>query len=118
MGTGFFRLVGSPWSLVQPIFWLVVGMVFISIFVVDLLYMLIPFWMNLFLFSFVMAYKLLLLSFGMLRGDDFLRAILSGLVLALVLQIISKLTKKIKGVEGFGVHNLNLSEPFSFFACL
>ena len=51
MGAQFFRLIGSPWHLVQPVFWLVVAMVLLTIFMTDLLYGVIPLSINLFFFS-------------------------------------------------------------------
>jgi prepilin signal peptidase PulO-like enzyme (type II secretory pathway) len=109
VGFGFFRLAGSPWSLIQPVFWLVVGLVFIVIFVVDLLYMIIPFWLNLFLFSFVLIYKILLLSSGNLLRLDFFLALVSGMGLALFLVAANAITKKVKGVDGFGLGDIYLA---------
>lgn len=109
VGFGFFRLAGSPWELVQPAFWLVVGLVFIVIFVIDLLYMIIPFWLNMFLFSFVLSYKVLLISFGNMQLGDFGLALLSGFALASFLSFANKITQKIKGVDGFGIADIYLA---------
>ncbi len=109
VGFGFFRLVGSPWSVVQPMFWLIVGLVFIVIFVVDLLYMIIPFWLNLFLFSTVMVYKIFLVSTGNMQSFDFAMALMSGISLALFFVVANMITKKIKGVDGFGLGDVYLA---------
>ena len=109
VGFGFFRLVGSPWVLVQPLFWLVVGLIFMVIFVIDLLYMIIPYWLNLFLFSFVLVYKFLLYYFGQFQGRDFFNALFSGFALALFFILVNMLTQKIKGVDGFGWGDIYLA---------
>lgn len=109
VGFGFFRLVGSPWSLVQPLFWLVVGLSFIVIFLTDLLYMIIPFWLNLFLFSLVLGYKLLLLYSSNMQAGDLFLALVSGLVFAGFMIMVNKLTQKIKGVDGFGLGDIYLA---------
>ncbi len=108
VGFGFFRLAGSPWSVVQPIFWLVVGLVFIVIFVTDLLYMIIPFWLNLFLFSFTLGYKVLLVSSGNMQIKDLFVSLFVGIVLALFLVLMNIITKAIKGLDGFGLGDIYL----------
>jgi prepilin signal peptidase PulO-like enzyme (type II secretory pathway) len=109
VGFGFFRLAGSPWSMIQPGFWLVVGLIFIVIFVIDLLYMIIPFWLNMFLFSFVLIYKVLLISFGNMQTQDLFFALLSGFALSGFLILANKITQKIKGVDGFGLGDIYLA---------
>ena len=106
MGFGFFRLVGSPWVVIQPIFWLIVGLVLIVIFVEDLLYMVIPYWLNLFLFSITLGYKVLLVGSSKMQFKDLSLALVSGLVLAGFLVLANKLTKIIKGVDGFGLGDI------------
>ncbi len=108
VGFGFFQLVGSPWRLVQPIYWLVVGLIFIVIFLIDLLYMIIPFWLNMSLLSVVLFYKTVLYSFGLLRGIDFVFSLGLGLGLSLALFLISKLALLWKGKEGFGLGDIFL----------
>lgn len=109
VGFGFFRLLGNPLGLVQPIFWLVVGMVLLTIFVSDLLYMIIPFYLNLFLLSIVLVYRVFLLNFGYLQKIDFLLALLSGVVLALFFLVMNWLTRRIRGKDGFGMGDVFLS---------
>ncbi len=109
VGFGFFRLVGSPWVVIQPIFWLIVGLVLIVIFVEDLLYMVIPYWLNLFLFSITLGYKVLLVGSSKMQFKDLSLALVSGLVLAGFLVLANKLTKIIKGVDGFGLGDIYLA---------
>ena len=109
VGFGFFKLIGSPFGLVQPIFWLIVGLVLLAIFVSDLLYMIIPFYLNMFLFSLVFVYRLFLLNFGYLRPFDFLMALLVGLVLAGFFLAMNWLTQKLRRMDGFGMGDVWLS---------
>ncbi|EKD56042.1 MAG: hypothetical protein ACD_58C00312G0003 [uncultured bacterium] len=109
VGFGFFRLVGSPWFVIQPLFWLIVGLVFMVIFVIDLLYMIIPFGLNLFLFSLSLVYRIWLVSSGNMQSGDFLLALLSGFLFALFLIVLNKITKMIKGIDGFGLGDIYLA---------
>lgn len=109
VGFGFFKLIGSPYGLIQPIFWLVVGMVMLVIFISDLLYMIIPFHMNLILFTAVAFYRIFLVGFGYMRSRDSLDALLSGLALALFFWFMNKITQKWRGVDGFGMGDILLS---------
>ena len=109
VGFNFFKLVGSPWSFIQPVFWLTVGMVMLAIFMTDLLYMVIPFSLNLLLFSLALFYRVGLTGFGIMQVTDFVQALLSGLGLCLLFLIIQMLTKMIKKVDGFGMGDIYLA---------
>jgi len=108
VGFNFFKLVGSPWSFIQPVFWLTVGMVLLSIFMTDLLYMVIPFSLNLLLFSLSLIYRVGLVGFGIMRATDFWLALLSGLGVCLIFISLQYLTKKIKKVDGIGLGDVFL----------
>ena len=109
IGFGFFKLVGSPWMIVQPIFWLGIGLILISIFMVDLLYMVIPFGLNVFLFVWVLTYKFALVTFGHMRLIDFFIGLSLGLVLSLFFSSVNVLTRKIRGVDGFGLGDIYMA---------
>lgn len=108
VGFNFFKLVGQPWSVIQPFFWLTVGLVLLAIFMIDLLYMVIPFSLNLTLFSLSLLYRVGLTSFGMMRGEDFIRSVESGIGVCLIFLLVQFLTKKIRGVDGFGLGDIFL----------
>src|SRR3989339_1592470 len=80
VGFNFFKLVDNPWNIIQPAFWLIVGVVMLAIFIIDLLYMVIPFGLNLTLFTFALAYRVGLTSFGIMNRIDFVNALASGTV--------------------------------------
>jgi len=109
VGFNFFKLVGSPWNFIQPVFWLAVGMVMLAIFMTDLLYMVIPLSLNLLLFSLALFYRVGLTGFGIMRGGDFLRALLSGVGLCLIFVILQGLTRAVKKVDGFGFGDIYLA---------
>lgn len=102
VGFNFFKLVGSPWSFIQPVFWLLTGMVMLSIFVIDLLYMVIPLGLNLTLLTLALSYRVGLTGFGIMNGTDFLLSLVSGFGLCLLLLVLQTITKMIKKVDGFG----------------
>lgn len=109
VGSGFFKLVGSPWQVLQPIFWLIVGLVFIVIFVVDLLYMVIPYSLNLFLFSITLTYKVILLSFDQMQIGDFWNSVMCSIGLTLFLIGCNWVTRKVRGIDGFGLGDIYLA---------
>jgi leader peptidase (prepilin peptidase)/N-methyltransferase len=109
MGFNFFKLAGSPWAVIQPVFWLAVGMVMLSIFMTDLLFMVIPFSLNLMLFSLVLFYRVGLTGFGIMQSADLVKAILAGVGLCLLFVSLQILTKKIKNVDGFGTGDILLA---------
>ncbi len=109
VGFNFFKLVGNPWSFIQPVFWLVTGLVLFAIFVIDLLYMIIPFGLNLTLFSLALAYRVGLTGFGIMNGADLIKAIISGFALCLMFLILQWATKLIKHVDGFGLGDIYLA---------
>lgn len=108
VGFNFFKLVGNPWSFVQPLFWLVVGLVLLAIFMTDLLYMVIPFSLNLLLFSLSLMYRVGLTGFGMMQPGDFFRALASGFGVCLLFLLVQVITKKVRGVDGFGLGDIFL----------
>ena len=81
MGRSFFLLAGSPWSIVQPVFWLVVGMALLVVFLTDFKYGIISDGSNLFLFSLVLFYRLALVGSGTMMVVDLWRAVLCAVVL-------------------------------------
>lgn len=109
VGMGFFQLIGSPWQIIQPIFWLVVGMIMLVIFMTDLFYGVIPLGINMFFFSLVLFYRVSLVGFNLMNGRDLFNAVLSGIVLGLTFIGLQKITKLLKGVDGMGWGDILLS---------
>ena len=109
VGFNFFKLFGNPWMVAQPVFWLVVGMILLTIFMTDLLYGVIPLEINATLLSLAFIYRLSLAGFGIMVWSDFWSALFSGLGLALFFLFLQKVTRYIKGVDGLGDGDIALS---------
>src|SRR3989339_249727 len=75
VGMQFFRLIGSPWQVIQPVFWLTVGMIMLTILMTDLLYGVIPLSVNFLFFSLVLLYRAGLVGFGMMERADLWRGV-------------------------------------------
>ncbi len=108
VGFNFFKLAGSPWTFIQPVFWLSVGLTMLAIFLIDLLYMLIPFGLNLALFSLALAYRIALVSFGIMTTSDFVGSLLAAVGLTAFFLTMQVATKVIKKVDGFGLGDIYL----------
>lgn len=79
VGTLFFRLVASPLSTMQPLFWLVIAIILIGIFVTDLFYGLIPspfVWGGVVL---TIIYRVILMMAGVYQGLDLFLSIIVGI---------------------------------------
>lgn len=109
VGFNFFRLVGNPWNIIQPIFWLTVGLTMLAIFFIDLLYMVIPFGLNLILFSLALLYRVGLTGFGIMDVSDLYKAVLSGIGVCLLFILMQKITKMVKNVDGLGLGDIYLA---------
>jgi len=109
VGMQFFRLIGSPWQLVQPAFWLMTGMILLTIFMTDLLYGVIPLSINMLFFSLVLLYRVSLVGFGQMTPIDLWKAVVSAVVLTGIFYFLQKATKAIKKVDGLGDGDIALA---------
>ena len=109
IGMQFFKLIGSPWQLVQPVFWLTVGMLLLTIFMTDLLYGVIPLSINLLFFSLVLFYRVALTGSGHMTVMDFGLAVASAMGICGLFIVLQKTTKLIKKVDGLGDGDIILS---------
>jgi leader peptidase (prepilin peptidase)/N-methyltransferase len=75
----------------------------------DLLYMVIPFSLNLLLFSLALFYRVGLTAFGIMQTGDFVRALMSGVGLCLLFVLLQVITKAVKKVDGFGLGDIYLA---------
>lgn len=80
VGSLFFRLVTEPLATVQPLFWLITGVILLSIFVTDLFYGLIPSPFVTIGAVFTLVYRLGLSSAGAYQWKDFWLSIVSALL--------------------------------------
>lgn len=99
-GSFFFRLSQEPFQFIQPLFWLVVGMILLAIIVADYLYYIIPDEMVGVLFILTLLYRIGLVSTGQMREVDFIWSLLAAVCAALFFAALWAITKG-KGM-GFG----------------
>lgn len=105
VGNGFFMLVNSPFEIVQPYFWLMVGILLLLVVVFDAWYGVIPNGVNLLLFVLVVTYRLALSISGIMRWEDFAMAIVAGVALTAFFYGLYLFTKK----RGFGFGDVKLA---------
>lgn len=108
VGFNFFKLAGSPWTFIQPVFWLSVGLTMLSIFLIDLLYMVIPFGLNLALFTLALSYRIALVSSGIMTTGDFIGSLLTAAGITVFFLAMQFVTKMVKKVDGFGLGDIYL----------
>lgn len=100
VGFLFFQLTQQPFVVLQPLFWLFVGLLLLYIFVFDYRYMLIPTWAVTLLFVAVIFYRLLLAATGIMQYSDLMAAVVSMIASGLFFFALWIGTQK-KGI-GFG----------------
>jgi prepilin signal peptidase PulO-like enzyme (type II secretory pathway) len=100
IGFTFFQLVEAPLSIIQPGFWLVVGILMLTIFAADWMYQIIPDFANFTLIGLAFVYRLYLSAVGIMRWEDFWFALLTGIGMMLFLGALWAYTKG-RGM-GFG----------------
>lgn len=99
-GTIFFQLTQAPFTVLQPLFWLVVGLLLILVLVIDWVYMVIPDVIVGILLLLSLAYRVVLTAGGIMQGEDFLSSLLAAAGSATFFWLLWKITRG-KGL-GFG----------------
>lgn len=99
-GAVFFKLVSHPLETIQPLFWLMVGVILLGIFIADSLYLIIPDQLVFPLIILAFLYRLVLVWNGAMRGEDLILTIVSGVGVTFFFWGLWKVTKG-RGL-GFG----------------
>ncbi len=107
VGFTFFQLGSSPFSVIQPLFWLLVGVLFLVICFADVSYYIIPDSAVILLTGIVIGYRTLLVSQHIMIGHDFLLSIMSGLFASCFFLSLVLLTKG----KGMGLGDVKLAFP-------
>lgn len=107
IGFTFFQLSIAPFVLIQPLFWLFVGAVFIVIFFADLLYYIIPDSMVASLTIAALSYRIALTHVGVFNPVDFTNTVIGAASLSLGLFALFVLTKG----RGLGFGDVKLMFP-------
>ncbi len=75
MGQFFFRLSAEPYTVIQPVFWLLVGIGLVALLVADLWFYVLPDIFTVGLAVLAFLYRFLLTTAGIMKLNDFLGAI-------------------------------------------
>jgi len=100
MGFAFFQLTQAPFMVLQPLFWLLVGILLLIIFATDWLYQIIPDYATVLLGILAFLYRLYLSVSGLMQWQDFWLALLSGFLMMGILFFLWWITRG-RGM-GFG----------------
>ncbi len=76
----FFKLTQTPLSLLQPLFWLIVGLLLIYLFIIDLNYMILPDRPVFSLLGFVVLYRAVLVLSGIMQLTDLYWAVFAAVL--------------------------------------
>jgi len=107
IGFIFFRLTTTPFQVLQPLFWLVVGVLLLAIFFADLMHMIIPDLVVGALFFLTLAYRLYLTAASIMQVQDLYFAVLGMVVAVIFLGSLWGLTKG----KGMGFGDVKLIAP-------
>lgn len=107
LGSFFFKLTEEPFTLIQPLFWLIVGAILIFILVEDLLSMYIPLWSVYALTLLALFYRVSLVVFGIMRVEDFLSVLIATLCGAAFFYALHAGTRG----KGMGLGDVYLAVP-------
>lgn len=103
-GNAFFQLVGAPFSVLQPVFWLLVGVLTVVILVADTKYFIIPDWAVAILAAITLGYRLILVYSGVMQPSDFVNMITAAFLVTLLFWAIWAIT----GGRGLGFGDVKL----------
>lgn len=110
IGFAFFQLTANlSLQIVQPIFWLLMGLLLLLITLIDLLSFYIPNWTIHGVFWLVFGYRLFLMLHGWYQPTDFAWSLLGALLLLLFFLFLWLITKG----KGFGFGDVKLIFPLA-----
>lgn len=107
VGFTFFRLSAQPFSVIQPMFWLFIAVLFLIIFFTDINYYIIPDSAVLLLSFAVIGYRLLLTSRGIMREEDLFFSFIAGVGAFLCFLLLFLITRG----KGMGFGDVKLAFP-------
>lgn len=106
-GFFFFKLTQAPFIFLQPLFWLIVGIILLMIVIIDLREMIIPDTAVLLLFVLVILYRISLTASGVMKVEDLYSSLLSMIGSGLFFFSIWFFTKG----KGMGFGDVKLAFP-------
>lgn len=105
----FFKLTQTPLSILQPLFWLSVGLLLIYLFIIDLNYMILPDKAVYALFGLAVLYRVALVVSGIMQMNDLYFAIIAALLSFLFFFALWFFTKG----KGMGFGDVKLVVPLA-----
>lgn len=108
----YFQLAGSPFSVIQPMFWLISALILLVVVVFDARYMVIPDIATLTLTVLVFLYRLLLVVSGVMRVEDLGLSLIAAAGFFVFYYGLWYFTKG----KGIGFGDVKLSLPISLLA--
>lgn len=108
-GSFFFQLTQDPFSILQPLFWLFVGVLLLVIFFADWIYFIIPDLAVGGLFVLTLLYRIVLLYSGVMQGGDFQMMLISVAMVEVFFLALWWFTKG----KGFGFGDVKLGGPLA-----
>jgi leader peptidase (prepilin peptidase) / N-methyltransferase len=105
----FFQLTQQPFVILQPLFWLVVGLLLLAVFLADYLHMIIPDKLVVALIALAGLYRLGLVAFGIMQPADFMKMLIA---MVMATGLIFSLWLVTKG-RGMGFGDVKLMIPLS-----
>lgn len=107
IGSTFFRLSSKPFLVIQPMFWLFVGILLVMIFFTDLMYYIIPDSAVFLMTVLTFVYRLFLTNQGVMMGRDFQLALASAIMASMFFLALFLLTRG----KGMGFGDVKLAFP-------
>lgn len=106
-GAIFFQLTQTPFQTLQPLFWLVVGVLLVMVLVADLLYFIIPDSAVFVLTFMAMLYRIALTVVGVMQWTDFINTLIGTLGAFLFFLLLWTLTRG----QGMGFGDVKFTIP-------
>lgn len=108
-GFFFFKLTQQPFMVLQPLFWLVVGLILLLIFFTDIVYMIIPDEAVLALVILTIFYRSMLVAFGVMQPRDIILTIAAAVIVFLFMYALWYFTNG----KGMGQGDVKLVVPLA-----
>lgn len=108
-GSLFFRLTSHPLQIIQPFYWLIVGVLLLVVLIADLKYYIIPDLAVVLLTIVTLLYRFTLVSLGVMQYRDLGFAVIGMLVLVAFFYSLWYFTKG----KGFGFGDVKLAVPLA-----
>jgi len=107
VGSFFFQLTQQPFTMLQPLFWLFVGLILLFIFIYDYRYLIIPDWTVATLAIMALLYRIALVLSGIMRPEDFFWTVFGAVAASGFFYAIWIITKH----KGIGFGDIKLAAP-------